>query len=314
MADQIPHLGPRDDVPDLGDPRTGDGESTTIGVEGDLVVAPGRAGERRHLSAARGVPDLDLADQFAKVITEPHSDRLAVRAEGDAHRHEARLGDRPERLAGRRIPNRETALGPRVHEPAPHRDSVPIWTDRHTVDASIDPQGGLPPSAGRRIPEVDVRLVGLGGEGPGPDNRYTRPRGDPAPVRAISHSIDAPDDIEAEAPEVAEPLDVMPLPAAPLEWATVQQVLGQSDVVVFHLTIGPVDAVDVILSGELLGLPNRDLLLGLRLSTCRRLLRRQRLRCPRAAVSFVAELLRDLFLSLGFDHPPCSPRDAAHER
>jgi hypothetical protein len=49
-----------------------------------------------------------------------------------------------------------------------------------------------------------------------------------------------------------EPLDVVPFPAAALDRAAVEQVLGQGDVVVLHLAIGPVDPVDVILPGQVL--------------------------------------------------------------
>jgi hypothetical protein len=140
------------------------------------------------------------------------------------------------------------ALRPRGPEPARDRDAVPVRTDRHAVDASVDPEGGLPPPAGRHIPEVDERLAGLGGDAP--VDGCTRPCHDSAPVRAEGNGVDAPADIEVEALEVAEPLDVVPLPAAPIGRAAVQQFLGQRGVVSFHLAIGPVDAADIVLAGE----------------------------------------------------------------
>ena len=87
-----------------------------------------------------------------------------------------------------------------------------------------------------------------------------RAGGDQSPVGAERDRADASGGrLSGQALGVAEPLDVVPLPAAALDRAAVEQVLGQGDVVVLHLAIGPVDPVDVILPGQVLGLFRGDL-------------------------------------------------------
>ena len=90
----------------------------------------------------------------------------------------------------------------------------------------------------------------------------TRAGNGPGSVGAVGQRVDTRvTEIKDPAFRIAEPLDEVPLPAATLGVAAVQQVLGQGDVVVLDLAIGAVDAVDVILAGELLGLLDGDPLL-----------------------------------------------------
>ena len=52
--------------------------------------------------------------------------------------------------------------------------------------------------------------------------------------------------------EVGQPIDVVPLPAAEIDRAALEQVLGQGDVVVLHLAECQGDAVDVVLPPQVL--------------------------------------------------------------
>src|SRR5262249_56138109 len=106
-------------------------------------------------------------------------------------------------------------------------------------------------AAGDPLADRYARHIGLAA--PRPVRRGARPRDEPRPVGAEGDGVGGDARVQAEALAVTEPLDVVPLPAAALGRAAVEQVLGQRDVIVLNLAKGPVDPVDVILAGQRLG-------------------------------------------------------------
>src|SRR5262249_62407907 len=91
------------------------------------------------------------------------------------------------------------------------------------------------PLPGLPIPQSDIEPALPRGERP------ARAGGDPASIRAEGDRVDTSSRrLQGQSLGVAEPIDVMPLPAAAFDRAAEKQVLGQGDVVVLHFAKGPV--------------------------------------------------------------------------
>ena len=124
----------------------------------------------------------------------------------------------------------------------------PVGAERQAPDHVLGAVKGRKSLAGLPVPKLDCGAALASRELP------ARAGGDQSPVGAEGDRAEATGGhLQREPFGVAEPLDVVPFPAAALDRAAVEQVLGQGDVVVLHLAIGPVDPVDVILPGQVLG-------------------------------------------------------------
>ena len=148
----------------------------------------------------------------------------------------------PEDLTGLDIPDLDLRVRPA------HGQLGPVGAERQAPDTVLRTVKGEPPLPGLAIPQLDIRPA------PASRERAARAGGDPAAIGAEGDRDHVSGGyLHGQALGVAEPVDVVPLPAAALDRAAVEQVLGQGDVVVLDLAIGPVDPVDVVFPGQVLG-------------------------------------------------------------
>jgi hypothetical protein len=111
-------------------------------------------------------------------------------------------------------------------EALPRGDQLPIGADRQGLDRPRKVREDAFP-AGLNVPEPN--LAALGVDAPVPGN--PGPRGDPSSVGADRQAPDVLDVAAVGALQVAESVEVLPLPAAKVGRAAFEQVLGISDIV-----------------------------------------------------------------------------------
>ena len=85
MPPEFVDFGAGDNVPDLDDLRTRDGQMTAVAVECQVVDAARRGWECVRFLAGRNLVELDGEGTPTAVLPEAHGQRPAIRAEGDAH-------------------------------------------------------------------------------------------------------------------------------------------------------------------------------------------------------------------------------------
>src|SRR5262249_14923391 len=119
----------------------------------------------------------------------------------------------PEDLTGLRIPDHDLRATD-WRAAASHGQPGPVGAEREAPDMVLRTgEGGLP-LPGRPVPQLDIRTALAHGERP------ARGGGDPAAVGAEGDRVDASRGChQGQALGMAEPIDVVPLPAAALDRA-----------------------------------------------------------------------------------------------
>src|SRR5262249_47065430 len=143
----------------------------------------------------------------------------------------------PETCTGLHLPERDLRATCGMAPPA-HCQLSPVGAESQAPDMVLGAAKAQPPLASSTLPKFHIRTALTDGERPaGAGSKL-------ASVGAEGNRADASGGrVHGQALGVTKPHDVVPFPAAALDGAPVEQVLGERHVIVLHLPIGPVDPV-----------------------------------------------------------------------